>query len=88
MNRSIETCCIATVGPAQKAERAGLAPVAHRAMRRVGALLMAGVEVLQVWRERALQRAQLASLDDRMLADIGVGRPDVVREAEKPFWRP
>jgi len=88
MNRSIETCCIATAGPAPRAERTGFAVAAHRAVHRAGVLLMAGVEILQVWRERALQRAQLESLDDRMLADIGVGRAEVTREADKPFWKP
>jgi uncharacterized protein YjiS (DUF1127 family) len=29
----------------------------------------------------------LATLDDRMLADIGVERATAFCEAEKPFWR-
>ncbi len=42
---------------------------------------------LPLWRDRARQRAHLASLDDRMLRDIGLSRVEVAREASKPFWR-
>jgi uncharacterized protein YjiS (DUF1127 family) len=39
------------------------------------------------WQERASQRRALATLDDRMLKDLGLTRADVAREAGKPFWR-
>jgi uncharacterized protein YjiS (DUF1127 family) len=39
------------------------------------------------WHQRARERKTLASLDNRMLADIGVTRADVWRETNKPFWR-
>lgn len=39
------------------------------------------------WQERADQRHQLANLDDRMLADIGVDRVTIAAETGKPFWR-
>jgi uncharacterized protein YjiS (DUF1127 family) len=42
--------------------------------------------VLSVWNERARERRQLATLDDRLLSDIGISRCDVVREYDKPFW--
>ena len=45
------------------------------------------VAVLREWRQRSLERAQLALLDERMLRDIGVSRGDVLREVNKPFWR-
>ena len=45
------------------------------------------VAVLREWRRRSRDRAQLASLDDRMLRDIGVSRGDVLQEINKPFWR-
>ena len=35
---------------------------------------------------RQRQRFDLATLDDRMLRDIGVSRTDADRESRKPFW--
>jgi uncharacterized protein YjiS (DUF1127 family) len=46
------------------------------------------LEVLFVWQDRASQRRALQQLDDRLLADLGLGRGDVAREADKPFWQP
>ncbi len=61
---------------------------------RTGAILsvLAGAVVraacmVQQWRERARQRHVLATLDDRMLKDIGVSRATARMEVEKPFWR-
>ena len=39
------------------------------------------------WRRRARDRASLAALDDRMLADIGITRADAEYLSNKPFWR-
>ncbi len=39
------------------------------------------------WRRRSRDRAQLAQLDDRMLADIGISRAEAEFLANKPFWR-
>ena len=39
------------------------------------------------WYERVLQRRHLASMDARMLRDIGLSPGDVKREAAKAFWR-
>jgi len=39
------------------------------------------------WQDRAAERHQLGSLDDRMLADIGVSHAAACNEAGKPFWR-
>lgn len=44
--------------------------------------------LLFVWQERATERAHLASLDDRLLKDMGISRADVAQEIHKPFWRP
>ena len=41
---------------------------------------------LCTWQQRAQDRAALASLDDRMLQDIGVSRSEAAREFNKPFW--
>ncbi|MEX0697806.1 MAG: DUF1127 domain-containing protein [Dongiaceae bacterium] len=38
-------------------------------------------------RDHGRQRRTLATLDDRQLGDIGLGRAAARREAEKPFWR-
>jgi uncharacterized protein YjiS (DUF1127 family) len=45
------------------------------------------VDLLLGWHLRARSRATLAELDDRLLADLGLSRADVVRECDKPFWR-
>lgn len=42
---------------------------------------------LGAWEQRADQRRRLGELDDRALADIGIGRAEAKAEAEKPFWR-
>ena len=44
-------------------------------------------ETLHLWRERAVMRHELADLDDYILRDIGLTRSDVMREADKPFWK-
>jgi uncharacterized protein YjiS (DUF1127 family) len=38
------------------------------------------------WMEVARQRRHLASLDNRMLRDIGFSQADVDREISRPFW--
>jgi uncharacterized protein YjiS (DUF1127 family) len=40
-----------------------------------------------LWQRRANGRRQLAAMDARMLADIGVTRAAAEREANKPFWK-
>ncbi len=49
--------------------------------------VIAASRAMSVWCERARQRRALASLDDRLLSDIGVSRAEADREARKPFWR-
>jgi Uncharacterized conserved small protein len=39
------------------------------------------------WMDRARERRALARLDDRLLADLGLGRAEAWAEADKPFWR-
>jgi len=51
------------------------------------ATAVAALRILAGWAERARQRRALLTLDDRMLADIGLTRADVRREYDKPFWR-
>lgn len=44
---------------------------------------------LATWMMRSAQRRALRELpkEDRLLADIGLTREQVLREASKPFWR-
>jgi uncharacterized protein YjiS (DUF1127 family) len=44
-------------------------------------------ETFRVWRDRRRQRRELTHWSDRDLHDVGLSWSDVVREAEKPFWR-
>ena len=44
-------------------------------------------ETFHIWRERQLQRRQLAQLTERDLHDVGLSWSDIAYEAEKPFWR-
>jgi uncharacterized protein YjiS (DUF1127 family) len=61
----------------------------HRAgwLARVARLIGSAFEILSVWHARRRERTHLASLDDRMLHDIGLTRADVERELSKPVWR-
>jgi uncharacterized protein YjiS (DUF1127 family) len=40
-----------------------------------------------VWVDRWQQRHELTHWSDRDLHDVGLSWSEVVREAEKPFWR-
>ena len=44
-------------------------------------------DTLHVWHDRWEQRHELGQWTDRELNDVGLSWSDVVREAEKPFWR-
>lgn len=43
--------------------------------------------VFRTWAKRSEDRRQLAQMSDRMLADIGLNRGDVVSEVDKFFWQ-
>lgn len=62
-------------GGTRRVQRLPIHPLA-RALKRVA-----------LWIERLRQRRALASLDERMLRDIGITRFDAARECDKPFWR-
>lgn len=49
--------------------------------------LGAALEEIARWRDRARGRRQLAGIDDRGLADIGITRADVFQETRKWFWQ-
>jgi uncharacterized protein YjiS (DUF1127 family) len=44
-------------------------------------------ETFRTWRQRYRARQELSQWTDRDLHDIGASWSDLVREAEKPFWR-
>ena len=42
---------------------------------------------LKIWASRVEDRRQLAQMNDRMLADIGLSRSDIAIEVNKFFWQ-
>ncbi|MBE7375318.1 DUF1127 domain-containing protein [Pseudomonas lopnurensis] len=52
-----------------------------------GRLLQRLIQLLRQWRQNARTRCQLARLDDRQLADIGISHSEREAELSKPFWR-
>ena len=46
-----------------------------------------GLVILKRWQQYARTRRQLAQLDERQLADLGISLADRAVELDKPFWR-
>ncbi|MFI5002299.1 MAG: DUF1127 domain-containing protein [Reyranellales bacterium] len=46
------------------------------------------VTTLRLWRARSRTRHQLATLEARELADVGLSHADQARECAKRFWEP
>lgn len=46
-----------------------------------------GLDLLSVWESRLKQRHALATMDARLLDDMGLSPEDAAHEAAKPFWR-
>ena len=44
-------------------------------------------QILATWRQRARQRRELSTLDNRTLRDLGLSASDVNFEINKPLWR-
>ncbi|MBL8675695.1 MAG: DUF1127 domain-containing protein [Rhodospirillales bacterium] len=42
---------------------------------------------LALWRRRAVERAQLATLGERDARDLGIDPGQIAYEANKPFWK-
>lgn len=51
-------------------------------------LIIRFFNTLITWQQRIEERRQLLEMSDRMIRDIGLNRNDILREANKPFWRP
>jgi len=45
------------------------------------------LQALRRWHRNSRTRQQLAQLDDRQLADVGISHGMRAAELEKPFWR-
>jgi uncharacterized protein YjiS (DUF1127 family) len=67
---------------------AGKPPQAVVRLRSASSLLMTFADALSLWMAQQQQRHALADLaeDKHRLADIGLTREQVLREAGKPFW--
>lgn len=64
------------------------APMNHSIARRPRLCAVRRIATLAAtWFARMNQRRTLATLDDRLLADIGVDARSAGREARKPFWQ-
>ena len=61
-------------------------PARSAARRRVGLFSRLAANV-RLWRRRIDERAALARLTQRELADFGASTADVYRELSTPFWR-
>lgn len=61
------------------------ANVTFRCPRRVS-LWSEVAQYLTEWRRRSRSRAELLTLDDMSLRDIGISRCTAQSEAAKPFW--
>ena len=55
--------------------------------RLAGRALIAVLELLMAWQERASQRHHLSMIDAHGLRDVGLTRADLAPEIRKPFWR-
>jgi len=55
--------------------------------RFAGRALVAVLELLLTWQERASQRHHLGMIDAHGLRDVGLTRADLAPEIRKPFWR-
>jgi uncharacterized protein YjiS (DUF1127 family) len=66
---------------------ASFEPVARAPASKGGGLFGRVAAILRQWRRRARERSQLARLDERTLADIGLSRAQAEFIVNKPFWR-
>lgn len=58
------------------------------ARRQASASPLAGLlGTLRLWRRRSIERALLARMTQRDIADLGVTEADIRYEMDKPFWR-
>lgn len=51
------------------------------------AVILDAVKRVRRFRQRRQSRRHLAVMSERELQDIGIGRPEMIHEIGKPFWR-
>jgi len=61
---------------------------AAQSVHPAASLLGQTARTFRAWARTSRERQELTGLDDRMLADIGIGRADVERERGRSFWQP
>jgi uncharacterized protein YjiS (DUF1127 family) len=72
-----------TPAPSVFAETARIPALAAAGAARIAGRVFA---TLIMWQRRHDQRRQMAHLDPRLMADIGLTATAVRREVQKPFW--
>ena len=65
----------------------GQPPVEIRPVSTIATFGQRALRVFQTWQRRVEQRQQLASLDERLLKDMGISPMDASAEVAKPFWK-
>jgi len=45
------------------------------------------IRTTRTWKQRRNDRASLATMEPRILRDMGLNQMQAMREARKPFWR-
>ena len=69
---------------ASTSQRPLIVPAFREAAR---AFVLNAFRKLALWQQLMQTRHVLASLDDRLLKDIGLSRAQAWHESAKPFWR-
>ncbi len=68
-------------------EEMDIAALTLAAVERVEAFSAQVINIARTWARRSNDRRQLAVMNTRMLADIGLTRVDIDRETAKYFWQ-
>ncbi len=45
------------------------------------------IRTTRTWKQRRTDRASLATMEPRILRDMGMNQMQAMQEARKPFWR-
>lgn len=72
------------IGRSEIAQRSGSPDIGSEILRQMRAWAI----LPSLWRLRRSERRHLRSLENHVLADLGLTRAEVEREARKPFWQP